>query len=112
MPYKEQFEEAIRVSEGRLPVKYFGIPLEANYLKARNYAGLATNVEKELKGVILSFFGRVELIKTVMLGTLQYWIPSFQFPKIFKSMFSKFLWRVYCLLGHGINCVRQRLKEV
>ena len=45
----------------------------------------------------LSFSGRVELIKTVMLGSLQYWLQSFQFPisviKALESMLAKFLWR-------------------
>ena len=30
----------MEMAEGRLPMKYLGVPLSINYLKARHYAGL------------------------------------------------------------------------
>ena len=45
----------------------------------------------------LSLSGRVELIKTVLLGTIHYWIQSYRFPvsviKTLEKLFANFLWR-------------------
>jgi len=38
--HKEELKAAIGVYEGKLPIKYLGIPLSVNYLKARNYTSL------------------------------------------------------------------------
>jgi len=47
-------------------------------------------------GVKLFYSGRVELIKIVLIGTLQYWIQSFELPvsviKELERMFAKILW--------------------
>ena len=37
---KQEFRTTIGEAEGKLPIKYLGIPLSANYLKARNYTSL------------------------------------------------------------------------
>ena len=83
-----------------MPIKYLGIPFTSNYLKARNYKGIIDQCRSKIEGwmsTTLSFSGRVELIKTVKLGSLQYWLQSFQFPisviKALESMLAKFLWR-------------------
>jgi len=77
-----------------------GIPLSVNYLKAKDYSELIDRCREKIEGWMsstLSLSGRVELIKTVLLGTIQYWIQSFKFPvsviTSLESMFSNFLWR-------------------
>ena len=63
--------------EGKILMKYLGIPLSINYLKARHYAGL-TNRCRESRRVdgkdTLS--GRIELIKSVIFGTTRSWVQA------------------------------------
>ena len=99
-PSKEELKAVIGVEEGKLPMKYLGIPLSANYLKAKNFPRLVDRCKEWIEGWMansLSFAGRVELIKTVLLGTMQFWIQSFKLPisiiKTLKCMLGKFLWR-------------------
>jgi len=57
--------------------------LTIQYPKARHYTSLVDRCRERIEGwmsTTLSFSGRVELIKTVTLGTLQYWLQSFKFP--------------------------------
>jgi len=42
--------EAVDVPEGRLPLKYPGIPLSINYLKARHYTRLLDNCREKVDG--------------------------------------------------------------
>jgi len=61
----EELIVAIGVAEGKSPVKYLGIPLCVNYLKARNYVGLIDKCGNQLEGWksnTLSFTSRIELI--------------------------------------------------
>ena len=48
---------------------------------------------------------RVELIKTAMISSIQYWIQSFKFPvtiiKTLESIFVNFLWRKKYMHGLG-----------
>ena len=74
---KDLLKNAIGVVEGKLPTRYLGIPLSINYLKARNYSILIDKCREKIEEWMSStifFSGRLELIKTVLLGTLQYWI--------------------------------------
>jgi len=51
--------------------------LSINYLKARHYAGLIDKYKERIDGWMaktLSFSGRIELIKLVVFGSVQYWV--------------------------------------
>jgi len=97
---EEELREAIGLTEGKLPIKYLGIPLSVNYLKATNFSGLIDKCKSKVEGWMssnLSFASRVELIKTGIFGTFQYLIHSFQFldsvMKEIERFFAQFLWR-------------------
>jgi len=48
-----------------------------------NYSSLVDRCREKNEGwmaATLSFAGRVELIKTVLTGNVQYWIQSFKLP--------------------------------
>ena len=83
-----------------MPTRYLGVPLIVNYLKAKNYAILIDKCRDRIEGWMsstLSFSGMVELIKTVMISSVQYWIQSLMFPATIimalESIFANFLWR-------------------
>jgi len=97
---KDLLKEAIGVAEGSLLTRYLCLPLTIHYPKAKDYTIIVDKCRTRIEGCMsatLSFSGRVELIKTVILGTLQYWIQTFKFPKsiikAMESIFAKFLWR-------------------
>jgi len=56
----------------------------------------------------------MELIKTIMLGTLQFWIQSFKFPvstmKSLASLFAKFLWRDKMHVGPGKKICKPKVE--
>ena len=90
--------EAIGFVEGKLPAKYLGIPLSVNYLKARNYSSNIDKCREKIEGwmaTTLSFTGRNELIKTVILGScsIRYNLYISSVLKVLEAMFAKFLWR-------------------
>ena len=69
------------------------------YLKSRHFSSLIDKCRIKLKGwtLTLSFSGRIELIKSVMLGIISYWIQSFHFPvSIYNELdrlCANFLWK-------------------
>jgi mannosylglycoprotein endo-beta-mannosidase len=88
------------VSLGTLPFKYLGIPLSPNYPKARNYLPLLDKLRAKFEGWMvhsLNFAGRLELIKTVIYGTISYWYLTYKFPisisKEIERICANFLWK-------------------
>lgn len=69
------------IGEGKLPIKYLGLSLSANYLRAKDYSSVidkCTSRFKDQEANILSFAGRIELLKTVIHNTLAYWLHFFK----------------------------------
>ena len=97
---QEELRSIIGFVEGSFPSKYLGLPLSPTYLKPRHFSSLIDKCRGKLESWsmhTLSFTGRMELIKTVIHGTISYWIHSFQFPKTvcteIDRMCAKFLWK-------------------
>ena len=66
-----------------MSTRYLGIPLAVSYLKGKTYVVLIDKCRVKIEGWMFSTFsfsGRVELIKTVMISSVQYCIQSFKFP--------------------------------
>lgn len=97
---KGELAETLGCCRGLLPVKYLGLPLSIKYPKTSNFGGLLDKLRARTEGWmtrVLSFAGRVELAKTVLLGSMNYWIQSFKLPKNIISelerIIGKFIWK-------------------
>jgi hypothetical protein len=97
---KEALCDAIRISKGRLPVKYLGITLSYNYPKAIHFLPLLDKLRSKIEGWMvhsLNFAERVELIKSVISGITSYWYMSYNLPqsimKEIERICANFLWK-------------------
>ncbi|KAL0295721.1 UNVERIFIED_CONTAM: Retrovirus-related Pol polyprotein from type-2 retrotransposable element R2DM [Sesamum angustifolium] len=86
--------------EGQLPVRYLGLPLISARLSIADCQPLLQKIDSRIKGwegVQLSFAGRVQLIKSVLISFEVYWAMAFILPKgIIKEMMKRlrtFLWK-------------------
>ncbi|XP_056862412.1 uncharacterized protein LOC130510091 [Raphanus sativus] len=99
----DQTESAAIVSygfpSGKFPVRYLGLPLMSRKLKISEYAPLVTKITARFQSwsaKILSFAGRLQLLKTVIFGIVSFWLSAFILPKgcikSIESLCSRFLW--------------------
>ena len=84
---------------GQLPIRYLGIPLMSQKLKIAEYAPIMTKLNMSFQSwsaKLLSFAGRLQLLKTVIFETVTFWISAFILPKgcirSIESLCSRFLW--------------------
>ncbi|KAL0420741.1 UNVERIFIED_CONTAM: hypothetical protein Slati_3097000 [Sesamum latifolium] len=71
-------------SEGCLPLRYLGLPLLASHLTIADCKPLLQRVDERIKGwegINLSFAGRVQLIRSVLMALRTYWAMAFILPK-------------------------------
>ncbi|GKC62503.1 hypothetical protein Tco_1095101, partial [Tanacetum coccineum] len=69
--------------EGKLPVKYLGVPLISSRLKYRDCKILVENVKScvgDRKNKVLSFAGRLQLVQSVLSSMNVYWASVFLLP--------------------------------
>lgn len=89
----------LTMKEGKLPVRYLGVPLISKTLSVAD----CTMLMKKISGMIyswlsknLSFAGRLQLLSSVLYGMHVYWSSIFIFlKKIIRSAeqkFNQFLW--------------------
>ncbi|KAL0282340.1 UNVERIFIED_CONTAM: hypothetical protein Sangu_2956800 [Sesamum angustifolium] len=90
-----------------LPVRYLGLPFVSACLSIADCQPLLLKIDSCIKGwggVQLSFAGRVQLIKSVLLSLEVYWAMAFILPKgIIKEMIKRlctFLWKVTSSSGY------------
>lgn len=83
---------------GKFPIRYLGLPLTSRKLKISEYAPLMTKITTRLlswSAKLLSFSGRLKLLKTVIFGIVTFWISAFILPKgcikSIESLCSRFL---------------------
>ncbi|KAG7559344.1 ABC transporter type 1 transmembrane domain superfamily [Arabidopsis thaliana x Arabidopsis arenosa] len=84
---------------GKLPVRYLGLPLMCRKLRLNEYAPLLDKISFKFRAwaaKTLSFAGRVQLIASVIYGTINFWMSTFLLPKgcikRIESLCSSFLW--------------------
>lgn len=87
------------MTEGQLPFKYLGVPLSCQKL---NIVQCQLLVQKILQRIncwatkLLSYAGRIQLIKTVVFGIQVYWGQIFVLPqkvlKLVQAACKIFLW--------------------
>jgi hypothetical protein len=67
-------------SEGNFPFKYLGVPLSPRRLLANQFSPLLHKLEVEVQswaGKHLSYTGRLELLRFVLFGMVQFWLGIF-----------------------------------
>ncbi|KAK4383920.1 hypothetical protein Sango_3108200 [Sesamum angolense] len=97
---RQQILDYLGFQEGSLPVKYLGIPLTSSRLTIADCRPLIDKVDARLAGwnnQILSYAGRLQLIKSVLTTLHTYWASAFILPKgVLKTLENKmrqFLWQ-------------------
>ncbi|XP_058757171.1 uncharacterized protein LOC131630409 [Vicia villosa] len=84
---------------GQLPMKYLGIPITSSRLNIHHYLPLIDKITQRMKhwtSKLLSYAGRILLIKSIILPITQYWmqclpLPQFVIDKI-DTMCKTFVW--------------------
>lgn len=84
---------------GNLPIRYLGLPLMSRKLKISEYEPLMSKLIKRFQAwslKLLSFAGRLQLLKTVIFGLINFWVSAFMLPKgcivKIESICARFLW--------------------
>ena len=70
-------------SAGAFPFRYLGVPLRPHRLLASQYSPLIHKLEAVIQGWLgkhLSYAVRLELIKSVLYGMVQFWVSIFPIP--------------------------------
>ena len=84
---------------GQFPIRYLGLPLMSRKLKISEYSPLMIKISNRLQSwsaKLLSFAGRLQLLRTVIFGIVTFWISAFILPKgcikSIEGLCSRFLW--------------------
>ena len=91
--------ESLNIGVGTLPIRYLGMPLTTKTLSSHDYEPLIDKIRGRLlswSNKAMSFAGRLQLIKSVIVSMVNFWSQAFILPakcldKI-ESMCSAFLW--------------------
>ena len=85
--------------EGTFPFRYLGVPLSPHRLLASQFSPLMRSLEVSVQswmGRNLSYAGRLELLKSVLGGIIQFWLAIFPIPTTVLSRIisicRNFLW--------------------
>lgn len=94
------FDDTYGVPKGELPVKFLGVPLISAELSINHCMPLIQKIVQRIESwtaLLLSFAGRVQLIKAVLFAIQAYWTRHFMLPvaihKKLQQMFTRFLWK-------------------
>lgn len=87
------------MSEGKLPFKYLGVPLSSQRISSMQCQPLVKNIVSRIScwaTKLLSYAGRVQLIKSVLFGVQTYWSQIFVLPQKCLNLIQQacrvFLW--------------------
>ncbi|KAK4383266.1 putative ribonuclease H protein [Sesamum angolense] len=104
---REQLLAALHFQEGHLPLRYLGLPLLASRLSISDCKPLLLKIDSRIKGwesIQLSFAGRLQLIKSVLMSLNVYWAMAFILPKgVIREVEKKmrtFLWKGNSAVGY------------
>ncbi|KAL2247302.1 UNVERIFIED_CONTAM: hypothetical protein Sindi_2582500 [Sesamum indicum] len=97
---REEMLEVLGFQEGVLPMRYLGLPLLSSRLTVADCNPLLLKIDKRIagwEGMALSYAGRVQIIKSVLLSLSLYWSSAFILPKKVTNEIEKrlrtFLWK-------------------
>ena len=95
-------------AEGTLPVRYLGLPLMTQAMRRPDYLPLIERVRSRLGTWTcrhLSYAGRLQLIKSVLVSMINFWASVFRLPskcvKELKQICASFLWSGPVLKSSG-----------
>nr|AAC78274.1 putative reverse transcriptase [Arabidopsis thaliana] len=90
---------SLGVSQGSLPVRYLGVPLMSQKMKKHDYQPLVDRINSRFTSWTarhLSFAGRLQLLKSVIYSTINFWASIFILPNQclhkLEQMCNAFLW--------------------
>ncbi|XP_020259065.1 uncharacterized protein LOC109835503 [Asparagus officinalis] len=97
---KESIQNYLGYTEGKMPIRYLGVPLvckRLNYLDCNPLISkISSQLQNSLKNRKLSYAGRLQVIKSVILGIQIYWTSSYVLPvKVLQKvdkLCRNFLW--------------------
>lgn len=110
---KQEIEDVLSFATGSFPFRYLGIPLSASRLKGTDYAPLIDRITELIRSwtsQMLSYAGRLELLRSVVQGVCCYWLSIFSIPSsiidrieglcrsfLWGSKIGRVSWRQVCL---------------
>ncbi|XP_011100858.1 uncharacterized protein LOC105178970 [Sesamum indicum] len=97
---REEMMTVLGFQEGVLPMKYLGLPVISSRLTISDCRPLLLKIDKRIagwEGISLSYAGRVQIIKSVLMALSLYWALAFILPKKVINEIEKrlrtFLWK-------------------
>ncbi|KAL2226618.1 UNVERIFIED_CONTAM: hypothetical protein Sindi_2020500 [Sesamum indicum] len=106
---KEQLLGMLGFQEGHLPMRYLGLPLICSRLTIFDCQPLLRKIDERIngwEGLALSYAGRVQLIKSVLMAFTMYWGSAFILPKVVLREIEKSYPRESMVVaidyGHGV----------
>ncbi|CAL1400364.1 unnamed protein product [Linum trigynum] len=84
MQFKQKALQLSGFAKEILPVRYLGMPLISGKLPSNETDKLVALIMKKIhswRSKKLSYAGRLQLVTSVLMGTLQYWMQIFILPK-------------------------------
>jgi hypothetical protein len=86
--------DCLGMKEGKLPVRYLGVPLISNKLSSLDCEALLEKISSQINSWMakhLSFAGRLQLLSSVLYIIQIYWLNIFILPKkVIKAIDKKF----------------------
>ncbi|KAL2248029.1 UNVERIFIED_CONTAM: hypothetical protein Sindi_2655200 [Sesamum indicum] len=97
---REEMLALLGFQEGVLPMRYLGLPLISSRLTIADSRPLLLKIDKRIagwEGTTISYAGRVQIIKSVLIALSLYWASAFILPKKvineIKKRLRAFLWK-------------------
>ncbi|KAL2252839.1 UNVERIFIED_CONTAM: hypothetical protein Sindi_0078600 [Sesamum indicum] len=97
---REEMLALLGFQEGALPMRYLGLPLISSRLTIADCRPLLLKIDKRIagwEGTTISYTGRVQIIKSVLIALSLYWASAFILPKKIINEIEKrlraFLWK-------------------
>ncbi|KHN14066.1 Putative ribonuclease H protein, partial [Glycine soja] len=81
---KENLRRITDFAEGKLPVRYLGVPLSCKRLTIQQYMPLIDKIVDRVKhwtSKLLSYAGRIQLVKSITSAIAMYWMQCFPLPQ-------------------------------
>ncbi|XP_020262978.1 uncharacterized protein LOC109838956 [Asparagus officinalis] len=83
-PVKEAIKNHLNFSEGYFPIRYLGVPLVSKRLSLQDCNPLFTKISNQFQKCLsirnLSYAGRIQIIKSIILGIQIYWTSCYILP--------------------------------
>ncbi|XP_058727139.1 uncharacterized protein LOC131598570 [Vicia villosa] len=85
--------------KGQLPIRYLGLPLASKKLSVSHYLPLIDRIMSRIRhwsANLLSIAGGIQLVKSIVVATAQYWMSSLSQPdsviKKLDTLCRSFIW--------------------